>query len=357
MQLRFAIIVAIFATQCDGHPGGPPRQPPQVIRVQDTSNNADMLRRLSELDAGLATINAQLNDLKAAASNANQAQINDLLAQIRAQQISLASTDQQVANIQGQLKALDTNVNPDFLKNLLEKILRLEIAVQTLTLDLANLKAPVDPNASSNLPFPFPTAQRPLTIRELESGGWDLVFRGTSCNNQKIYPAYTAGTGTSNIKPTDMSRSYSSHYRRQNLESIWSSLTPRFVKFALYKDGLEVAHIIFKAEGSTFTNWFDKANVVASSWTDLTSTATYIFFSIDGFTENTFERRFYINRSHGGCPNDIGHFAAIDTTNADCPMDKHVCLPQFIYSETNFADLWGKERFGRADYMAVYISS
>ncbi|KAH3842830.1 hypothetical protein DPMN_116334 [Dreissena polymorpha] len=153
-----------------------------------------------------------------------------------------------------------------------------------------------------------------------------------------------------------MSRSYSSHYRRQNLESIWSSLTPRFIKFALYKDGLDVAHIIFKAEGRTFTNWFDKANVVASSWTDLTSTATYNFFSIVGYTGDNNERCFFINRSFGGCPGDIGHFAAIDTINRQCSMDQHVCLPQFIYYDTNFADLWNKKRFVRADYMAVYIS-
>ncbi|KAH3787221.1 hypothetical protein DPMN_165341 [Dreissena polymorpha] len=200
-------------------------------------------------------------------------------------------------------------------------------------------------------------ATAPLRVAALEINGWNLVFRATSGNGQNVYNAWMTGQNASTTKPIDMSRTYSSHFRQDNLKATWANLHVTYVKFALYRDNREVGYVIFDAQGSDFTNWFAKERVVDASWSDLTKTATYNFFSIVGDTFND-ERRFFINKLYYGCPKDIGHVAVIerDCNNCNCNMDKHPRYPQFIYADLNSADLWEKQQFGRADYMAIFVS-
>ena len=50
--------------------------------------------------------------------------------------------------------------------------------------------------------------------------------------------------------------------------------------------------------------------------------------------------------------------ATSDTTSKKCcKRDQHPVYPQFLYSKINHADHWNMNRFGRADYMAVYIET
>ncbi|KAH3735710.1 uncharacterized protein LOC127849703 [Dreissena polymorpha] len=198
-------------------------------------------------------------------------------------------------------------------------------------------------------------ATAPLLVAQLEMNGWNLVFRATSGNGQNVYSAWMTGQNASTTKPIDMSRSYSSHFRQENLNATWANINATYVKFALYRDNREVGYVIFDAQGSDFSNWFAKGRVVDASWSDLTKTATYNGFSIYGDVRATIERRFLINNVYGECPGDIGHVAVIER-DGSCNMDKHPSYPQFVYADLNSADMWQKQQFGRADYMAIFVS-
>ncbi|KAH3725504.1 hypothetical protein DPMN_051348 [Dreissena polymorpha] len=94
--------------------------------------------------------------------------------------------------------------------------------------------------------------EKSLTVDELESGGWKMVFRATSSNGQSVYDAWVKGTGTSDVKPLTMSRSLTSHYRDPALDT-WNNLAIKYAKFALYKGNSEVAYVIFNGSGSSNT--------------------------------------------------------------------------------------------------------
>ncbi|XP_052811302.1 uncharacterized protein LOC128238970 isoform X2 [Mya arenaria] len=192
-----------------------------------------------------------------------------------------------------------------------------------------------------------------MTVQYLERGGWKMVFRASAGNGKSVYDAWTKGTDTTTTKPVDMARSYSSHFREANLYYRWSSLNIKYVKFALYKDNLETAYIVFNGDGSTNTNWFNKTRVLESSWSDLTPDATYNIFSVIGDNRNL--RNFFINRKYAGCSGDIGHFVVSDGPKGSCAMDVHVRHPQFVYSDMNSADVWERKQFQRADYLAIYV--
>lgn len=197
-----------------------------------------------------------------------------------------------------------------------------------------------------------------LTISELESDGWQMVFRGTSGNGKGVYDAWNEGANTNPDKPASMERTHGLHYRN-NITNNWSNLGIEFVKFAFYDENKEVAYVIFNGKGSDLNNWFDKTRVLTSSWPDLTSDSSYNFFSIAGhYMPTRHDRRFFINKSYNSCPNDLGHMVVINSqTPAVCKWDNHASYPQFLYSQINSVDFWDRRMFGTADYMAIFIKT
>jgi hypothetical protein len=122
------------------------------------------------------------------------------------------------------------------------------------------------------------------------------------------------------------------------------------VKFAFYDADKEVAHVIFNGVDSDIRSWFDRKRVSESSWVDLTSRSTFIQFSIAGTNiNNLLDRRFYINRNYGGCANDRGHLAVINSAVSKpvCLFDSQPSYPAFIYSKYNSVDLSEKNVWHR----------
>ncbi|XP_052811266.1 uncharacterized protein LOC128238955 [Mya arenaria] len=185
--------------------------------------------------------------------------------------------------------------------------------------------------------------------------GWKMVFRGTSGNGQDTLKAWTTGVATSDTKPYDMKRSYTSHYRDSLLTTHWTALGVKLVKFALYKQSKEVGYIVFNGTGSDLTSWFDRTRVEDSSWSDLTATNAYNFFSIQGHDNGLhLERTFFINQQYGGCDADKGNVVVVEH-DGDCNWDHQPRYPQFLYSDMNSADFWNRRQFGRDDFLAIFI--
>ncbi|XP_060599293.1 uncharacterized protein LOC132752903 [Ruditapes philippinarum] len=198
-----------------------------------------------------------------------------------------------------------------------------------------------------------------LKTEDLEQDGWRMVFRGTSDNGHSVYYAWIDGKNSNPDKPVSMKRSHGLHYRDNVLDN-WSNLDIKLVKFAFYDSDKEVAYVIFNGEDSDLNNWFDKSRVIDSSWPDLTSTSTFNYFSIKGHILNYLhDRRFYINRSNGGCANDLGHLAIINSavSKPECLFDSQPSYPAFIYSKYNSVDFIQRRMFGTADFMVVSIKT
>lgn len=60
------------------------------------------------------------------------------------------------------------------------------------------------------------------------------------------------------------------------------------------------------------------------------------------FRESRFYRHFYINKSYGGCPQDVGWLAVKESANftSACDWDKHSTYPQFLYSRNGKVTKW-----------------
>jgi len=165
-----------------------------------------------------------------------------------------------------------------------------------------------------------------------------------------------AGEGTTDIKPVDMVPSNSPNFRVKNLQTEWAGLAPKYVKVGLYEDNNEVGFVVFNGSDSDIKNWFAANKLLASRWPYMTPTATYNIFSMDGDVQPTHQRRFMINNVDAGCTGDIGYLAVIEK-NGECVWDTHAYYPQFLYAKGNTNTTWALENFGRADYMAIFISS
>ena len=182
-----------------------------------------------------------------------------------------------------------------------------------------------------------------------------MVFRATSGNGHNVFNAWMFGTGTSEIKPNNMERSCGPHYRSP-LIKIWDFLDIRKVKLAFFEYGKEVAYVIFDGRDSDMMNWFSKHRILFSSWCDLHPGYDYNYFSIAG--HHSIGRVFFINFVYRNCDKDLGHVVTVDTNRKrGCAWDENPVYPQFLYSKINHADNWNWVRYGRADYMAVYIES
>ncbi|KAH3725505.1 hypothetical protein DPMN_051349 [Dreissena polymorpha] len=238
--------------------------------------------------------------------------------------------------------------------NLMEKIDTLEKKLRQTSSELGTITQRQSGISTLLDEIPPFYHEKSLTVDELESGGWKMVFRATSSNGQSVHDAWVKRTGTSDVKPLTMTRSLSSHYRDPALDT-WHNLAVKYVKFALYKGNREVAYVLFNGSGSSNLDWFTYSRVLLSSWPGLTSKEQYNIFSIDGILSGqTVIRRFLMNKRFEGCDKDRGYVAVIDGGSA-CAWDQHPSYPQFIYSDMNSDDFYDRRQFGLADYMVVFV--
>ena len=102
------------------------------------------------------------------------------------------------------------------------------------------------------------------------------------------------------------------------VDSNWGLVSS--VRVSMYAQGNEVAYLEFAAAGTTKTNFFDLANLTASTWgttgfpgQDLVNPFfSGQFFSIAGSIGN--DRHWYVNNNWGGCGIDRGWFVVLDDT-------------------------------------------
>ncbi|XP_033126062.1 uncharacterized protein LOC117124046 [Anneissia japonica] len=171
------------------------------------------------------------------------------------------------------------------------------------------------------------------------SSEFELVFKAVSGATSDIMDLFTSAETFNDGQFAAMSLD-SRHTRSfvNELLGHWNDRNIQKVKVALYEDGSEVMHMLFDGVGSNHMSFFQNQNLIFSPWSDLHSSQTN-FFSIDGHERAS--RRWYINKSHGGCSNDNGWFLVKPGIQVDCQYEECIVYPCFIYNSMETVQTWG----------------
>ncbi|MDF2231411.1 hypothetical protein P2H44_02485 [Albimonas sp. CAU 1670] len=139
----------------------------------------------------------------------------------------------------------------------------------------------------------------------------------------------------------------------------WASVTE--VRTAFYNAaGVELAYIAFDPTGETRVSFFSAANVLSSSWTDLTSVA-HNYFSVAG--DSGLDRHWFVETQYGGCANDTGHMAVLDyraspvcgwETTANAAIGD--TSRGLVYAASSEDQNWTSGQVGYADVFAVTVT-
>ncbi|XP_048746619.2 uncharacterized protein LOC125659113 [Ostrea edulis] len=195
------------------------------------------------------------------------------------------------------------------------------------------------------------------------SSGWVLIYRSQAGGNVSDYLSFISN-GTSDETNDDIidehctattkSALCTSKYRTSLIDQ-WESLDISQVQLHLYKSGTQVAEVVFNGTGSTNTDWFSKNRVVSSTWTDVTPTQTYNYFSIEGHVlESNYWRNFQIWNQYGGCPNDVFWMtSSFAKPGYACPQERNSTIQYFYCPQTTKCNF--ENNYELADVMTISI--
>ncbi|XP_064650329.1 uncharacterized protein LOC135501867 [Lineus longissimus] len=195
-----------------------------------------------------------------------------------------------------------------------------------------------------------------------EKGTWTVMFKGSAGIGKPMYDFLTSVTKAAPMEQALSSCACNACHYKNRLFDNWKKLGIKRVKLALFKGSEQVAFVTFNGVDSTETNWFAKSRLLSSSWTDLTKTSTANFFSLAGHIDSpgNVYRRFFINRSYGGCKVDKGWMVVYDKSKEPCLAVNNVTglpCPIVLYSKKNTATTYSAKDFGIADSVEILTST
>ncbi|XP_061171154.1 uncharacterized protein LOC133180700 [Saccostrea echinata] len=145
------------------------------------------------------------------------------------------------------------------------------------------------------------------------------------------------------------------HYRNPKID-LWETLSISEVMIELYKNGSRVMFMTFNGTGSNLESWMSSSRLLTSSWTTLSPTRNFIYFSVKG--DQPCSRVFLILQNYGGCPKDAGWFVVLDPISSDCCPGEWSDLskkPKFVYSALDNVARYQSTDVDFADVMAVFV--
>ncbi|XP_033122895.1 uncharacterized protein LOC117121719 [Anneissia japonica] len=186
---------------------------------------------------------------------------------------------------------------------------------------------------------------------------WTLVMKATAGISQRsVYDTWVNEGGLNEMDPNAqvLDTSFAGHYKNSIVDN-WNILQVRTVKVALYTSEEEVMFLTFDADGSNAENWFSQDRILDSSFSDLKSGIFFNFFSISGHSRADLHRRWFINKSYGGCNNDRGWFVVVDGRGPCAWENSAGDSPQFLYAPKRTHHRWQIGSSQSADIFAIFI--
>lgn len=107
---------------------------------------------------------------------------------------------------------------------------------------------------------------------------------------------------------------------RAGLIDDWEKLNITEIRFTVTFPN-STQEIIFDGIGSNLTNWFSADRVNSSSWSDLSPTGSYLYFTMFGLQDFFVNRLWSIMKLHSSCPGDIGWFTGSFEPPGGCLYD------------------------------------
>ncbi len=188
-------------------------------------------------------------------------------------------------------------------------------------------------------------------------GGWTMVFKLSQGITGDAYSLWT-GPAVNEFDESLLTSSYSSRQYVSRIPSMYWNMggfTVDRARVHLYTGGTVVKYLEFDAQDSSLLEWFAQSRLLSSSWTDIVS-ETKNYFSIEG--HDTLKRRFFINRSYGGCPEDYG-WLVVATPGGGCDWELATPGARILYAPgdtyINWTTATSNGTVGFPDAMAVFV--
>ncbi|KAK3782444.1 hypothetical protein RRG08_033085 [Elysia crispata] len=184
---------------------------------------------------------------------------------------------------------------------------------------------------------------------------WRIAFRGTAKVGEPAFAAYEDGTGVKSTvedacKTLDFQAPCTSHWRNDDALDNWENVDE--VLFGIIYKGEIVKTIFFDGEDTTYLDWYRAENLLESPWSDL-PTEPHNFFSIEG--HERLQRRFFIERNYGGCPNDVGWMVVSDMERRPCSWEKADSYPLIKFAAGSKSENWNTGEVLEADGFVIFL--
>jgi hypothetical protein len=186
--------------------------------------------------------------------------------------------------------------------------------------------------------------------------GWMQVYKYTSGTPTDAWTAWN-GTGANTSDDSNMNPQDGGLFVSPFISTIWSTIAPTQARVDVCDNGSITNFINFNSAGTTKIDWFTQARIQQTSFSGITG-GTYNFFGIQG--DNVSIRRWFINRTYGGCDIDTGYLCVVNRGVGGCAWEtdnfNHVLSDEFTpgrpltYSTVNL-----NRHYNRRGSLQVYV--
>ncbi|XP_033724567.1 uncharacterized protein LOC117314609 [Pecten maximus] len=171
--------------------------------------------------------------------------------------------------------------------------------------------------------------------------GWFPVMKavyGNSVTGSTIYNFWSTSSTSYNVNEFETSayslQSNTPNYRSRIVSS-WTSYYISAVRVSFIKSGSEVAYAVFDAHASSRTDWMSCSNrLLYTSYSDVNRYTTTQYCSIAGESSS---RRFFAEKSYGGCNADQGWWVVVDSAGT-CDWEKAYTTPYVLFSDAGASE-------------------
>lgn len=187
--------------------------------------------------------------------------------------------------------------------------------------------------------------------------GYMMVFKKSAgYRNDPSDLWYSGGFNQDNVSVLNLNKSgdYSSPFITS---SLWGTIAPNRARIELRDEDnvLRSAHE-WNSAGSSPADWMTQGRVATSDWSGL-ATGTYNFFNIEG--DPVIGRRWFINRTYGGCDLDTGYMVLKGDGGPGCNWDNQNRFQILAVPSGSTAQRWDPSNNGnqvyRHDMMVVFV--